>query len=185
MLENLAGVQQMTGEIAQRFESYVQTLADSRQMEDEFTKNASELVASMSHAAREYNDSMDDIRKAQKTLQDSLSNYALRSKQTMQLICDRADQSGQSSTQVAKEMKDSAKLLKDSYASFVENIAGGLSRTMGLLDQNMNDLMNALEKRLVSIERGGSDSAVTSLSHLEQMLASIQETLEKSTVKEG
>ena len=86
---------------------------------------------------------------------------------------------------MAKEMKDSAKMLKDSYASFVENIASGLSRTMGLLDQNMNDLMNALEKRLVSIEKGGSDSAVTSLSHLEQMLASIQETLEKSTVKEG
>lgn len=185
MLENLAGVQQMTGEIAQRFESYVQTLADSRLMEDEFTKNASELVASMSHAAREYHDSMDDIRKAQKTLQDSLANYALRSKQTMQLICDRADQSGQSSTQIAKEMKDSAKLLKDSYASFVENIAGGLSRSMGLLDRNMNDLMNALEKRLVSIEKGGGDSAVTSLSHLEQMLASIQETLEKSTVKEA
>jgi len=119
------------------------------------------------------------VKKAQADVQSAISDYALRSKQTMQLICDRADESGKAGSAVAKEMKDSGKLLKDSYASFVENISSGLAKTMGMFDENMNDLMNALQKRLSDIRgtAGGGEQVVASLARLEKTLSGIEEAL--------
>lgn len=186
VLRNLQSVQQVTNEIAGRFDSYVRLLSESRQREDEFTCAGSEVVASLSRAAREQGEKLEEIKKAQASVQDALSDYALRSKQTMQLICDRADESGRAGTAVAKEMKDSGKLLKESYSSFVENISSGLARTMGMFDENMNDLMNALRKQLADIPKSqGGEQVVSSLSRLEQTLSGIEEALKTERAKEG
>ena len=179
VIANLSGVQQVTQEIAGRFESYVRLLSEGRKQEDEFSRTAGDVVASLSRMAREQNAQLEEVKKAQADVQSAISDYALRSKQTMQLICDRADESGKAGSAVAKEMKDSGKLLKDSYASFVENISSGLAKTMGMFDENMNDLMNALQKRLSDIKgtAGSGEQVVASLARLEQALSGIEEAL--------
>ena len=181
VMENLSVMQQVTEGITQRFDGYVHTLSDSREQEDEFTRRASEVVGALSRAAAEQTRQMEEIKRAQTDVKEAVNDYALRSKQTMQLICDRADQTGKAGAEVAKEMKDSGKLLKDSYGSFVQNVTSGLSMSMGLFDKNMNDLMNALQKRVAELSPNASGKSqgelVDTLTKLTEVMTDIEETL--------
>lgn len=178
VMENLSVMQQVTEGITQRFEGYVRTLSDSRAQEDAFVRHASDVVSSMSRTAVEQAHQLEALKGAQLDLRNALDDYALRSKKTMQLICDRANETGDSGALIAEQMKDSGKLLKDSYTSFVQNIATGLSKTMGMFDANMNALMNTMEKRVAQLSKGNDEQLVSMLSQLEQTLQGIEQALQ-------
>ena len=81
-------------------------------------------------------------------------------------------------------MAASSKALSGSYASFVENISTGLARTMGLFEENMQDVMKELGRQLSGITAapatpGKADQVLDlqSISKLQQAMADMTAAL--------
>ena len=114
-----------------------------------------------------------------------------------------------SAQKMADAMRDSSRELSQSYTSFVENISGGLSRTMGLFEENMHAVVSLLDGKLESIEKtaktaqsaytdkadrlnAGTDGLLSALSQLQRALGdmtrSVQaagDALDEKADKEG
>ena len=95
-------------------------------------------------------------------------------------------------------MRESGKQLSDSYTSFVENIAKGLSRSMGLFEENMHAVVTLLDGRLESIEKTAkatnvqydarqdrlnesADGLITTLSRMQRALSDMTEAVQQMT----
>ena len=116
---------------------------------------------------------------------------------------------GADAQKMADAMRDSSRELSQSYTSFVENISGGLSRTMGLFEENMHAVVSLLDGKLESIEKtaktaqsaytdkadrlnAGTDGLLSALSQLQRALGdmtrSVQaagDALDEKADKEG
>ena len=180
MMNSLAQMQQVTGQITGRFDEYLAHLDESRSRQDAFCVAGEEIVDALSRSSREQIALLEEIKKAQTVLAQQSEEYALRSKQTMQRICDRADETSKNTGKTAESMLSSAQLLKDSYVSFAENITVGLSRTMGMLDESMTGLVKRMGDSLASMNAspdGQDGQMIKKLSALEQMLSDIKRIL--------
>ena len=96
---------------------------------------------------------------------------------------------------LADAMRDSSRELSQSYTSFVENISGGLSRTMGLFEENMHAVVSLLDGKLESIEKtaktaqsaytdkadrlnAGTDGLLSALSQLQRALGDMTRSVQ-------
>ena len=67
----------------------------------------------------------------------------------------------------------------------MQNVVEGLSRALGLFDQNMQELLSALTERLSQVQASGtSGDTAAQLSELQRMMTSIQSALEKAEPKD-
>jgi hypothetical protein len=80
-------------------------------------------------------------------------------------------------------MNRSGKLLQDSYTNFVENIASGLARTMGLFEENMHDMTLKMVKDLTAAmdNRGESTLDLKQFSRVQQALNDMTQALNRAT----
>ena len=96
---------------------------------------------------------------------------------------------------MADAMRESSRELSQSYTSFVENISGGLSRTMGLFEENMHAVVSLLDGKLESIEKtaktaqsaytdkadrlnAGTDGLLSALSQLQRALGDMTRSVQ-------
>ena len=181
IIHEFGHVQKVTLEIVDRFEQYVEKLSDGLAQEDAFTRTATEIIGQMGRAARTQSENLAQIQAQQEDLQAALQDYQYRSKQTMQMIVDRADEQGRDTDEMSRQMQASAKLLQTNYAKLVENVTVSFSQALENLNNSMNQLTQALTERGAQLNAQGASAAdarvIADLSDLSQTASGIEAVL--------
>ena len=181
VIANLAQVQQMTAEISARFDAYVQRLNDSAAQTDAFTRTAGEVLNQMGRSARMQSENLQQVQAQQADLRDALQDYAIRSKQSLKTIVDRAEEQDRENAGIARQMRESGELLRTSYAKLVESVSVSVTEALSSLETDMRALTQALENQTDELKNAGASAAdarvITALSDLSQTAARIEAVL--------
>lgn len=152
----LGGMQEMSStlqSVTARFEGYAGELYDSRQEQQSFTEQTQRLLDNMHAATQEQMDYIAALRASQEGLQNGMQQYAEWSGRVLEAVHSQSQDTGDAARQVSQAMLDSSRQLSESYTDFVSGISGGLSRTVGLFEENMHGMLSLLDGKLDSIEK--------------------------------
>lgn len=184
-------------QVISRFEGYVGDMADVRENQDAFAGQTGDILQAMHAAAREQSESMLALRAGQEHLQTSMQEYAQWSGRVLEAVREQADAMTGSGQAAAQAMRESGGALSANYASFVENISAGLSRSMALFEENMRAVVNLLDGKLERIEKAarstsasydakaerlneGTEGLLTTLSKMQRALGDITDMIERA-----
>ena len=135
----------------------------------------------MGRAARIQSDNLAQIQAQQEQLQEAISDYQLRSKQTMRTIVDRADQQERGTAAIAEQLSEAGKQLQTGYAQLVENVTVSFSQALTGLKDSMNQLTRLLQERGEKLNAQGASAAdarvISDLSELSQTASGIEAVL--------
>ena len=182
-------------QVADRMAEYASDAASLRDQQGDFAQKTQELLNAMHAAAQEQTDYLMNLRAGHDRLQTSMQEYAQWSGRVLEAVHQQADASGADAQKMADAMRDSSRELSQSYTSFVENISGGLSRTMGLFEENMHAVVSLLDGKLESIEKtaktaqsaytdtadrlnAGTDGLLSTLSQLQRALGDMTRSVQ-------
>ena len=182
-------------QVADRMAEYASDAASLRDQQGDFTQKTQELLNAMHAAAQEQTDYLMNLRAGHDRLQTSMQEYAQWSGRVLEAVHQQADASGADAQRMADAMRESSRELSQSYTSFVENISGGLSRTMGLFEENMHAVVSLLDGKLESIEKtaktaqsaytdkadrlnAGTDGLLSALSQLQRALGDMTRSVQ-------
>lgn len=143
----------LMGQVAQRMEGYADELSAVQGDQSAFAGKTQELLDAMHTAVQEQSDYLLSLRAGHEALESSMQEYAQWSGRVLEAVHQQAEGQQAVSQQTAQAMRDSSHQLSESYTAFVENISAGLSRTMGLFEENMHGVVSLLDGKLESIER--------------------------------
>ena len=189
ILSSLSHVQDVTQQVMQHFEGYVTTLEKSQENSSAFLTHGSQVLSGLMASSQEQQAFLGSLKSAQQELQTAMKDYASFSSSVIGAVEEKAHRTSSATEKAAKKMDESSRLLSDSYAHFVDNISGGFSRALGLFDENIHSVLQALteklnEKRALA-EKGGSltnyqkeaEGCAAALSRLQRALADITEEI--------
>ena len=194
----LGGMQEMSGVmqgVTNRLEGYAQELAAAREDQNAFAGQTQSLIASMHAAAQEQTDYIMALRAGHDSLQNSMQEYAQWSGRVLEAVQQQSGDTAEASRQVSKTMREASGQLSESYTAFIEGISAGLSRTVGLFEENMHGMVSLLDGKLASIEKTartaqgsyqvksdklneGTESLLTALSRLQRALGDMTRCVE-------
>ncbi|MBO4836694.1 MAG: hypothetical protein J5564_03265 [Clostridia bacterium] len=196
----LGGMQQVSSlmqHVADRLDGYAQETDSAWQEQQAFADRTQELLGGMHAAAEEQMNYIASLRAAQEGLQSGMQQYADWSGRVLEAVHQQSQDTGEAARQVSQAMQESSRGLSESYASFVDGISGGLSRTMGLFEENMHGMISLLDSKLESIEKTakaaqngynlrseqlqeGTDGLIQSLSRLQRALGDMTARVEQA-----
>ena len=197
IMQHLQGMGAVMEQVMDRLESYVGEVGAVREEQHDFNSSTQELLQNMHAAVQEQGSYLMALRSGHDSLQNSMQDYAQWSGRVLEAVREQADASAQNSQEVAAAMRESSHALSDSYASFVENIAKGLSRSMGLFEENMHAVVSLLDGRLENMEKTAkavnghynthserlnesTDGLITTLSRMQRALTDMTAAVEKA-----
>ena len=197
----LTSMQEMSGvmqSITARFETYAGELAAAREDQSAFAGQTQSLLSAMHAATQEQSDYIMALRAGHDALQTSMQEYAQWSGRVLEAVHQQSGDTSAAAQQAAAAMKASSQQLSESYASFVENIGAGLSRSMGLFEENMHAVVSLLDGKLESIEKtartaqnsynakneqlsAGADGLISTLSRMQRALGDMTGCMEEAS----
>ena len=173
----------MTAEIISRFDAYVQRLDESTAQTDAFTRTAGDVLNQMGRSARMQSENLQEIQAQQAGLKEAIQEYALRSKQSLRTIVDRAEEQDRQNADIARQMRESGDLLRTSYAKLVESVSVSMTEALSDLEKNMAALTEALAAQTSELKNAGDSAAdarvITALSDLSATAARIEAVLKQ------
>lgn len=198
IMQHLQGMGGAMQQVMQRLEAYVGEVGAVREEQEVFASRTQELLSSMHNAMDEQNQYLLALRAGHDNLQLSMQDYAQWSGRVLEAVHEQADVAAANSRDVAMSMRESSQQLSESYTSFVENIAKGLSRSMGMFEENMHAVVTLLDSRLEKIERTAkatnvqydarqdrlnesADGLITTLSRMQRALKDMTDAVENLT----
>ncbi len=152
----LGSMQEMSGvmqQVAARLEDYAGEQIDKWRDQQAYADQMGQMIASMHAASQEQLDYVQALRASHDSLQNNMQEYANWSGQVLQAVHQQSADTGAAAQQVSQSMRDSSRALSESYTAFVESVSSGLSRTMGLFEENMHGVISMLDGKLASIEK--------------------------------
>ncbi|MBR6027811.1 MAG: MotA/TolQ/ExbB proton channel family protein [Clostridia bacterium] len=177
----LHGVSQ---EIMNRFEQYVRELADARTRDGSFEKTSADLLNAMRQANENSTRLLGDMQQAQKKLNDSVSSFASSGGTALRGAADAVRDSSSHLTEVSQTMREAGDTLSGSYQSFVQNVVEGLSRSLGMFEENMSGMLSAFSEKLDQLNAAGTNGATAAqLSGLQEAMADMREAIETATAR--
>ena len=79
---------------------------------------------------------------------------------------------------MSSAMRTAGQELSDSCQGFVQNVVTGLSRALGLFDQNMTALFGALSEKIDGLSTDGTGGATTEqTAELQRLMSQLRETI--------
>ena len=187
LIQNMNQLQGVSAQVIERFDAYVNDLAAAQagnaHLAGETSNTLSQLYANLQHAS----DQLTALKNMQLTLDRQMQDYANWSGRVLEAVEKQSDAASLRTHEVANEMASSGKLLKDSYAEFVENITKGLARTMGMFEENMRDMMDEFAKRILEVkaQKDPPDTAdLKAVARLEDAIGEMTRALKEAAGKE-
>lgn len=189
IVEDMAGLHESTRLVMDRFQHYMDEMAQARNRDEGFEQRSAELLDKMQASAQEQARYLDSLRSRQEQLEAALEQFTRVNGEQFDALSANSE-----------EFRSSSRLLADSYASFVENITEGLGRALGMFDENMHSMMDALKEQLEALSATVGqmpdklshaddqyahqvDTYISSLSRLQQAMTDIAEALSKPEEK--
>ena len=178
VMDNMNHIQTVTERMMTRFEGYVSSVEGAQKNNDAFLTHGSQVLTGLMTSGEEQAQLLDKLKLQQKETERQMREYAEWSGRVLTAVQKQAgDVSG-----LGTEMRKSAKALTDSYASFVENIGSGLSRSVGLFDENVNSVLKVLNEKLTDIRTAAAlqkdGGLAAELGRLESLMADMNGLLE-------
>jgi len=190
IVTDVSGLHESTRLVMERFESYMSEMTQARQRDEAFEKRSADLLEQMHKSAQAQAQYLDTLKSRQDQLEAAVDQFTRVNGEQYDAISANSE-----------EFRQSSRLLADSYTSFVENITEGLGRALGMFDENMHSMMDALKEQLDTLSATVGqmpdklshaddqyahqvDTYITSLSRLQQAMTDIANALNKPEQKE-
>ncbi|MBQ8312582.1 MAG: hypothetical protein IJX84_05185 [Clostridia bacterium] len=174
----LHGVSQ---EVMAHFEHYVSELNTARTRDERFEQSSADLLEKMRQASEQQSASLLRLKAYQDELSAALDQFRTQSRETMTTMQRGNDNTNDHLAAVGKTMQESSTQLSQSYQGFVQNVVEGLSRALGMFDENMNSLVATLTEKVDSVTTAGTDGKTAAqLSEIQRMLTSMQASLKQA-----
>jgi len=189
ILNTIQRTQAVTQAVIDRFDSYVAELAQSQSGNAQMAESTAAMLQGMYSALEQQSESYSRLLSGQRDMEGQMQQYAAWSGRVLEAVEKQSDAALERTHEVANQMSASSKALSGSYASFVENISTGLARTMGMFEENMNDMMGQLGRQLAGMAgaqgkdaKGSPVIDLTGVSKLQQAMADMTSALNKTVV---
>ena len=171
---------QVSGEIMTHFEQYVKELSDTRRRDEQFEQKTSDLLEKMHAACNEQGQYMSRLKGWQSELESSLTRFTQASQEQLSGMRSGNQQMAQQVDQAASSIAKNAQELSGSYAGFVQNVVEGLSRALGMFDENMHNLVETLGDQVAKAGGSGTNGeTVRQLNQMQQMMAAMTESMQR------
>lgn len=168
-------------DVMAHFEHYVQELGDARHRDEHFEQTATDLLGKMHQANDQQTAALLKLKGYQDELTAALEKFRQQNSQAIAAMQRESAATGEQLSAVGKTMQASSTQLSQSYQGFVQNVVEGLSRALGLFDENMTSLIATLTEKIEATNASGIDGVATAqLSDIQRMLASMQESLKQA-----
>ena len=116
----------------------------------------------------------------QSELESSLTRFTQASQEQLSGMRSGNQQMARQVDQAASSIAKNAQELSGSYAGFVQNVVEGLSRALGMFDENMHNLVETLENQVAKAGGSGTNGeTVRQLNQMQQMMAAMTESMQR------
>ncbi len=168
-----------SNEILARFETYIQALNQAGEEDKAFKEKTSELISKMHQAQEQQTRCVQTLNDSQAKLEKGLREYTTFSDEILNGIKVQGQSSANEIGVATSAFKDSSTLLSQSYSSFVENVTEGLSRAIGMFEENTHDMLRVLSDKADKLAAASSSEKgqMEAYSQLQKTMADIQKTL--------
>lgn len=178
IVEDMQTLNRSSNEVLNRFEECIDSLTKRSSEQQLFDKQASELLNKLQQSQRDQQQYVFDLNNYQKKLETSMHDHASWNKEIVSTIQSQGEKNTTQLAEASDTLKNSSRLLADSYASFVENITEGLSRSLALFEGNMHDVINMLSSH---IETLSNTKSVVDCTQIQQTLADLNEIIKNAS----
>ncbi len=179
-VERLHGVSR---DVISHFEHYVEELSLNRQRDEHFEASASDLLSRMRQANEQQVNTIARLQSCQEDLNRSMTQFTQLSRDSLSLVRQGNEDSKEQLARVAKSMQGASQELSNSYEGFVQNVVEGLSRALGMFEQNMQTLVAALGEKINTIQKTGDGtdgSLAKEIGEVQRMLRDVKESLDQA-----
>ena len=142
-------------DILDRFGGYIAELSEARRLDTAFDAKAAQVLETMQHSAEEQAKNLEALRFGEKTLAASVTGAA-------KALEDMHQQSDET--------------LARGVEHFVNQVSGGLDKSLSEFRSGMNELVSLLGDKISRLETSGADAA--ELGEIQRLLTSISESLQ-------
>lgn len=178
-------------EVMQHFEQYVRELGDARRRDERFEQNTTDLLERMRLANDQQLDALARLKSGQEDLARVMSQFSAQTTETVTGMRNITAENAEQLRSVGSSMKNASVELSNSCQGFVSNIVEGLSRALGMFDENMHGVIAALGEQVEHMNSSGtSGMTAAQAAEIQRLLAAMQQSLEQtaaalSTTREG
>ena len=176
-------------EVMTHFEHYVRELGEARRRDERFEQTTTELLERMRAANDQQIAALSRLKTSQEELARSMGHFTQQTEATLSGMRKLTDENAAHLQNVGAAMQSSGADLSRSCQDFVGNIVEGLSRALGMFDENMNSLIAALTEKIDSLNADGTTGMTADqAADIQRMLASVKQSLESAVAamtKEG
>ena len=177
-VNRLHGVSQ---DVMAHFEHYIQELSDARTRDERFEQASADLLGKMHQSSEQQAASLLRLKSYQDELTAALEQFRSQTREAITAMQRDNDTTGDHLAAVGKTMQASSTQLSQSYQGFVQNVVEGLSRALGMFDENMNSLVATLTEKVDAVTASGTDGQTAAqLSEIQRMLTSVQASLKQA-----
>ena len=152
ILDGMQQVQDVTKQVMARFENYVAVMEQGQQDSTAFLTHGSQVLSGIMTASQEQTEFLSGLKSAQQELKTSMKDYASWSSQVFTAVEKQADGALKASGSIASKLEESSQRLSETYSSFVEDISGGFSRALGMFDENVHGVLEAMNQKLEELK---------------------------------
>lgn len=178
-------LQSVSQDVINHFEHYIAELSAARTRNERFEQSSADLLGRMRQANDEQMAVLNRLQTSQEDLTHTMGQFTQMTRDSLNLMRQADENNAAQLNRVGKTMQDAGRDLSQSYQSFVQNVVEGLSRALGMFNQNMQEMIDTLSDRLNHLKSNGtSGETVAQLSEIQHMMASIQSVLERAIPKE-
>lgn len=182
MMSDLRQMHQVSEEIIGHFGAYMGELQSLRVRDEEFEQRTAQLLEQLHQTTLAQETALESVQTCQEKLRSSMETFSVDSAGVLAGLKTESRGTAERYEVAGETMKDASAQLARSYQSFVTDVVEGLSRALGLFDQNMTELMSTFTKEIEKMPKDGVNGQATAkLSEIQRLLASMAGSLEKLT----
>lgn len=148
ILSGMKQVQDVNSRVAERFERYIHAMDDAQENTASFISRGSQVLSGMITASQEQTDFLEGLKVSQADMKKSMKEYAEWSTKILNAVREQADGALTMSGNVAVKMDEASHRLSENYAAFIDNMASGFSRSLGMFEENINSVLSAMNEKL-------------------------------------
>ena len=182
IVADVGRLHQVSGEIMEHFERYVKELGDARHRDEQFEQKTGDLLEKMHAACQDQEQYMGRLREWQSELENGLARFTQAGKDQLNSMRSGNEQLTRQLGEASESVAKNAQQLSGSYTSFVQHVVEGLSRSLGMFDQNMHSLIETFGEKVDKMNKDGtSGETAKQLGQMQKAMAAMTEAIERAT----
>ena len=160
----------VTGDVIRHFDAYIQELSETQHRDEHFESSAAALLERMQQMNASQAKMLQQVSDSHHALLGSMTAFTAESEKSMTRLQQNTTVTAQHLEQVASAMDTSGQDLSRSCQTFVQDVVGGLSQSLGLFEKNMTALIAALTEKLDTLNAEGTSGDTAQVTAQLQLL---------------